>query len=147
MIQCMLMALLSLAALFDLENQKIPNRLIVGIILLSFIKYSGSIITQPDGLPLLLRRLFKASLFLLARLAVLAAVIRAALWIKPGSLGGGDRKFLMSFAFLFPLHRCLIALLLGFGTAFFTALFLRKDKVPLGPFLSLGSGILLAAGY
>lgn len=67
----------------------------------------------------------------------------------PKAMGGGDIKFMFSMGVFLGLKGTLWALMLGFIAASLVSLFLltfkrigRKDHIPFGPFLALGSYIV-----
>ena len=94
-------------------------------------------------------------LFLMARdisltSAVLGMLIGGGLLfllaLIPGAMGGGDIKFMFALGAFLGLNKTLWALLLAFIVAAVISIFLlifrikeRRDVIPFGPFLALGS--------
>jgi len=125
-------SILIVVSFIDIEHQIIPNKLIIFIlaigVLFSFIN-DISFINEIFGM------LFGGGvLFLLA--------------LVPGSLGGGDIKLMFVLGIFLGAKGVLVALFLAFIIASIISILLlsfkikkRKDYIPFGPFLALGSFI------
>ncbi|HEY8891444.1 MAG TPA: A24 family peptidase [Clostridium sp.] len=125
-------SILIVVSFIDIEHQIIPNKLIIFIlavgVLFSFIN-DISFMSEIFGM-----LLGGGVLFLLA--------------LVPGSLGGGDIKLMFALGIFLGAKGILVALFLAFIIASIISILLllfkikkRKDYIPFGPFLALGSFI------
>lgn len=121
------------------------------LIVISFVDFKHKII--PNFMVII--TLVMGILFLLARdisltSALLGMLIGGGLLfllaLIPGAMGGGDIKFMFALGAFLGLNKTLWALLLAFIVAAVISIFLllfrikeRRDVIPFGPFLALGS--------
>lgn len=137
------MSSLIVIGFIDLEHQIIPNRLIIPLIITSFIFLFILFLSKNNNiLPLVEKQriIYSVYGFLLASgfLTIIAI-------IKEGGMGGGDIK-LAGFMGIFLGFYVGIALFVGFITGGIAGIFLilsnkknQKDLIPFGPYLCFGS--------
>lgn len=125
-----LSSILIITSFVDFRYQIIPDRLVfitftIGLLFL----FSGDVSFVSSLLGMLIGG---GLLFLLA--------------LIPGALGGGDIKLMFALGLFLGLNKTLYALFFAFVLASFISLILlvfkvkgRKDYIPFGPFLALGS--------
>ena len=127
-----LASILSIISFIDLKHGIIPNFMVI--------------ITLIIGMLFLLARdiSFTSALFGM----LLGGGLLFLLAIIPGAMGGGDIKFMFALGAFLGLDKALWSILLAFIIAAIISLFLllfklkgRKDVIPFGPFLALGSFI------
>lgn len=125
-------SILIVVSFIDMEHQIIPNKIIV------FTLAIGVIFSFIDNIS-----------FMNAVLGMLlGGGILLILALVPGSIGGGDIKLMFSLGIFLGAKGILVALFLSFVIASIVSILLllfkikkRKDHIPFGPFLSLGSFI------
>lgn len=126
--------ILILTAAFDAEFSVIPDYIVI--------------------ITALLGGLFILTFSITPLNAVLGAIVGGGLLfllaLIPGAIGGGDVKFMFAVGLFLGVKKVLTALLLAFILAAAFSMFLlilkrkgRKDYIPFGPFLALGSFLSL----
>jgi len=125
-------SILIVVSFIDIEHQIIPNKIIIFTlaigVLFSFID-DISLISAVVGM-------------------ILGGGLLLLLALVPGVMGGGDIKLMFSLGIFLGAKEVLFALFLAFFTASIISILLllfkikkRKDYIPFGPFLALGSFI------
>lgn len=127
-------SILIVVSFIDIEHQIIPNKLIIYTLALgvffSFID-DLSFVNAASGM-------------------LLGGGVLLLLALVPGSLGGGDIKLMFTLGIFLGAKDVLVALFLAFIIASIISILLlffkikkRKDHIPFGPFLAVGSFIAL----
>lgn len=125
-------SILIVVSIIDIEHQIIPNKLIV------FTLVAGIILAFIDNIS-----------FINAVVGMLlGGGVLLILALVPGSLGGGDIKLMFVLGIFLGAKGVIFALFLAFVIASIISILLllfkikkRKDHIPFGPFLALGSFI------
>ncbi len=146
-------ALLLVVALIDLERGLILNRVVLPSVLAllviapfwSELGLSRTFLGSPDMLASLLNSLLAGAGAFLLFLGIGVAF--------PGGMGGGDVKLAAVVGLLVGFPGVLVAVWIAVVSAGLVAISLlllhkknRKDAIPFGPFLALGTGAVLLAG-
>ncbi|MGV8982970.1 prepilin peptidase [Clostridium sp.] len=127
-------SILIVISFIDIEHQIIPNKIIV------FTLVIGVIFSFVDDISLISALV---GMILGGGLLLILAFV-------PGALGGGDIKLMFVLGLFLGAKGVVLALILAFVIAANVSIFLllfkikkRKDHIPFGPFLALGSFIAL----
>ena len=125
-----LISVLIVISFVDLKHKIIPNFMVI--------------ITLVTGILFLMARDISLTSAVLGML--IGGGLLFLLALIPGAMGGGDIKFMFALGAFLGLNKTLWALLLAFIVAAVISIFLlifrikeRRDVIPFGPFLALGS--------
>jgi leader peptidase (prepilin peptidase) / N-methyltransferase len=132
------LAVLVAVTFIDLDHLIIPDRLVLPGAVIGFL---GATLLAPERWWEFLLAAFGAAAFLF---------VLGIIW--PGGMGFGDVKLALMMGAVLG-HAVTVALFLGFllgglvgGLLLVTRVKSRKDKIPFGPYLALGSAIAVLAG-
>lgn len=124
--------ILIVMSVIDLKYRIIPNKLVLVTLFLGVILLFAGDISAVSGI-------FGA---------IIGGGIMFLLALVPNALGGGDIKIVFALGLFLGINKILWAIFLAFSLSSVAALFLilfkikgRKDYIPFGPFIALGSCI------
>jgi len=143
-----LWVLLALSVI-DIQFQKIPNVIVVPVGAVALAAAAAQLFFSARYLPLVDKA---GALNAVIGFAIGGGLLMAIALVRPGGMGGGDVK-LAAFMGIFLGRYILVGLFLGFLFGSIAGIFsmvalhkTRKDLLPFGPYLALGSLLTLAYG-
>lgn len=138
---CMLYMLLVIAWI-DLRVQKIPNAILLVMIILRFIFFTFESLNMPEFMRYNLLDMLSGSLFCLVLLVVCRIIVK-------NSIGMGDIKLFTVLGMYFGFDVLRVMLFSFFCTAIYSICLMifkkktRHDSVPMGPFVFIGTVITI----